>query len=250
MFEDMSLILIVSGIYLLAGAIKGLLGLGLPTTAITFMTFVMSPLQAIAVNLLPMFLTNVWQFSRAENRRLLVKHYRYFATSLCISIFCFSFFTGRLSPTALQLLVAFAVMLFSIYNLRQKAISLASDKDMLWQILFGCAAGFMGAFTSMWAVPMVIYLLSRNLSPKEFVDAAGFLLLIGCLPLSVGYIATGVVTSDIWVPAIAATISAWCGFQLGEYLRLYVNASLFRRLLLWFFFIMGVRMALVAIEAL
>ena len=131
MFEDMSLILIVSGIYLLAGAIKGLLGLGLPTTAITFMTFVMSPLQAIAVNLLPMFLTNVWQFSRAENRRLLVKHYRYFAISLCISIFCFSFFTGRLSPTALQLLVAFAVILFSIYNLRQKTISLSYDKDML-----------------------------------------------------------------------------------------------------------------------
>jgi len=250
MTDQLFLILVVSAIYLFAGTVKGLLGLGLPTTAITLMTFVLSPLHAIAVNLLPMFLTNIWQFSRAENRTHLFITYRYFAASLSISILFFSFFTGRLSPSVLQIMVAFAVILFSVFNLRQSEMSLASDKDRLWQILFGCAAGLMGAFTSMWAVPMVMYLLSRHLSPKEFVDAAGFLLLIGCLPLSVGYIATGIVTSEILLPAIAASVSAWCGFQLGERVRLYVNASLFRRLILWFFFIMGVRMVLVTIEAL
>ena len=33
--DDVSLILFVGGIYLIAGTIKGLLGLGLPTTALT-----------------------------------------------------------------------------------------------------------------------------------------------------------------------------------------------------------------------
>lgn len=246
MSDQLFLILSVGAIYLLAGIVKGLLGLGLPTTAITFMTFVMSPIQAIAINLLPMFLTNIWQFSRAGDKINLVKRYGYFAASLSLSILWFSFYTSRLSSSALQIIVALAVILFAVYNLTQKSIILPPDKDKLWQILFGFAAGLIGAFTSMWAVPLVIYLLSRDLSPKQFVDAAGFLLLVGCLPLSIGYIATGIVTSDVWLPAIAASLCAWCGFQLGEHLRLYVNGALFKRLLLWFFFIMGIRMMLVA----
>ena len=53
--------------YVIAGTIKGTLGVGLPTSALTIMTFFLSPFQALAINLVPMFITNIWQFSRAEN---------------------------------------------------------------------------------------------------------------------------------------------------------------------------------------
>ena len=97
----------------------------------------------------------------------------------------------------------------------------------------------MGALTSMWAVPLVIYLLSKNLTPRAFVEAAGFLLLVGCLPLSVGYLVTGLVTIDILYPALASIIAALLGFQIGEHLRQKIDGALFRRILLWFFFVMG-----------
>lgn len=235
--------------YIIAGTIKGTLGLGLPTTALTIMTFFLSPFQALAINLIPMFLTNVWQFSRASNISLLMRRYAYFALSLSVTIFALSFVTGKLSSQMVQIAVAGAVILFSLYNLAQRPFNLSQKRDKHWQIFFGAMAGIMGAITSMWAVPLVMYLLSRKLNPKEFVDAAGFLLLVGCVPLSVGYVATGLVTSDVLIPAIAGTIGSLSGFQLGARLRAYINAALFRQILLWFFLAMGLRMAVVAFYA-
>ena len=235
--------------YLIAGTIKGTLGLGLPTTSITIMSLVMSPVQALAINLLPMFVANMWQFSRADNWRALLSRYGLFAISLIVTIFCGSFLTARLSSSAILLAVAGAVILFALYNLIGRPIALSSEKDKLWQIIFGCAAGVMGALTSMWAVPMVIYLLSRDLAPKAFVDAAGFLLFVGCLPLSIGYVATGIVTSDVIWPSLAGTIAALIGFRIGEVLRRYINAQMFRKILLWFFLIMGMRMIVLAISS-
>lgn len=250
MTEAMSLMVFVGLIYLVAGTIKGLLGLGLPTTALTLLSVLVGPLQALAINLVPMFIANIWQFSRAEDSASLIKRYRLFAASLMLSILAVSFVTARLPTSYLQLIIAGTVILFALYNLLQKPVPLSSRKDTLWQVVFGLAAGVMGALTSMWAVPLVMYLLSLKLSPRAFVDAAGFLLLVGCVPLSIGYLATGLVTSEVIGPAIIGTIGALAGFQLGAYLRAFVNASLFRRLLLWFFLAMGVRMAFLSLPAL
>ena len=237
----------IFAVYLIAGTIKGLFGLGLPTTAITLMSFFLSPLEALAMNLMPMFAANIWQFWRADNKQRLIKNYGAFALSLTITIFGFSFLTASISPGYLQLIISFSVIIFALYNLFQKPITLSEDKDLFWQITLGALAGILGALTSMWAVPLVIYLMARNLTPKDFVDASGFLLLVGCLPLAIGYISTDIFTNDVIVPSLFGTAAAVAGFVIGEYLRAFINAPLFRRLLLWFFFLMGIRMAILAI---
>ena len=53
--------LIVSLAFIVAGVVKGLIGIGLPTTAITIMTFFISPLMALRLNLIPMIVANMWQ---------------------------------------------------------------------------------------------------------------------------------------------------------------------------------------------
>ena len=65
--------LTIAGIYLLAGSVKGIFGIGLPTTSVTLMTMFIAPLEAIAINLLPMFFTNGYQFYKAENHRQLLR---------------------------------------------------------------------------------------------------------------------------------------------------------------------------------
>ena len=247
MADSQMIYLYIISIYLIAGVIKGLLGLGLPTTAITLMSFFLSPLQALAMNILPMFAANIWQFWRADQKAVLVKRYAPFAITLTVTIFIGSFFTASLPMSYLQFIISLAVIIFALFNLFQKPIALSEEKDFFWQIILGAFAGLLGALTSMWAVPLVIYLLARNLAPKAFVDASGYLLLVGCLPLAIGYTSTGIVTAEIILPSLSGAIAALFGFRIGEYLRGFVNAVLFRRVLLWFFFLMGLRMASLAV---
>ncbi|HET9412716.1 MAG TPA: TSUP family transporter, partial [Pseudolabrys sp.] len=59
---DSTLILAATaGAFLLAGFVKGAIGLGLPTVSIGLLGLLMSPAQAAAILVVPSLITNVWQ---------------------------------------------------------------------------------------------------------------------------------------------------------------------------------------------
>ena len=52
---------VASAIFVLAGVIKGISGAGLPTVSLALLVLVIDLKQAIALLIVPTFLTNVWQ---------------------------------------------------------------------------------------------------------------------------------------------------------------------------------------------
>ncbi|HEY0438739.1 MAG TPA: sulfite exporter TauE/SafE family protein, partial [Xanthobacteraceae bacterium] len=52
----------VAAAFVLAGLVKGVIGMGLPTVAMGLLGLAMPPAQAAALLLIPSFVTNVWQF--------------------------------------------------------------------------------------------------------------------------------------------------------------------------------------------
>lgn len=61
MHESLSFLLLLSAIFLIAGMVKGVTGMGLPTVAMSLLGLMMSPASAAALLVLPSFITNVWQ---------------------------------------------------------------------------------------------------------------------------------------------------------------------------------------------
>ena len=57
--SDLATLWIIAGVYVLAGFIKGIIGIGLPTTALALLTSIVTPLEAMAINRLPMMVTNL-----------------------------------------------------------------------------------------------------------------------------------------------------------------------------------------------
>ena len=49
--------------FLLAGLVKGVVGLGLPTVAVGLLGLLMPPMQAAAILVVPSTVTNVWQLA-------------------------------------------------------------------------------------------------------------------------------------------------------------------------------------------
>jgi uncharacterized membrane protein YfcA len=54
---------LVGLVFVLAGFVKGTIGMGLPTVAIGFLTLLMPPAEAATILILPSFVTNVWQLA-------------------------------------------------------------------------------------------------------------------------------------------------------------------------------------------
>ena len=64
-----SLLLLVTATFLLAGFVKGALGLGLPTVSMGLLAVSMPPAQAIAIVIVPAIVTNIWQTFRGPYLR-------------------------------------------------------------------------------------------------------------------------------------------------------------------------------------
>ncbi|NQV61338.1 MAG: TSUP family transporter, partial [Alphaproteobacteria bacterium] len=60
MFDPLT-ILVVLATFLLAGTVKGVIGLGLPTISLALLTVAIDLPSAMALLLLPSFVTNLWQ---------------------------------------------------------------------------------------------------------------------------------------------------------------------------------------------
>ena len=58
---DAPLALQIAGTFLVAGAVKGLVGLGLPTVSLAILTVVIDLPHAMALLLVPSFVTNFYQ---------------------------------------------------------------------------------------------------------------------------------------------------------------------------------------------
>ena len=54
-------VLIIAVVFFLAGIVKGVTGMGLPTVAMGVLGVIMSPVTAASLLIAPSFVTNVWQ---------------------------------------------------------------------------------------------------------------------------------------------------------------------------------------------
>src|ERR1700733_1549916 len=61
--QDMSesLLILIAAAFLLAGFVKGVVGLGLPTVSMGLLAVTMQPSRALAIVIVPAIVTNIWQ---------------------------------------------------------------------------------------------------------------------------------------------------------------------------------------------
>ena len=238
--QDISVTLIILGAFFFAGAIKGFLGIGLPPAAMAILTLVIDTPIAISLLALPIIFTNLFQYLRCENRAEITKKYWLFGVSIMASIFVTSLFIMSFPKSIISVTIGFAMMFFSVSQIFGAKISFGASS--IWHFAIGMFAGVLGGLSSIWSPPVAMYLLARNVSKAEFIGATGFLFLAGSVPLAIGLSFAGVLTIDTVLHSLLGLIVVLAGFWVGEYLRGYVYQDSFRRIILWAFLIMGLRL--------
>ena len=247
MTADLSVIVAIS--FFIAGIIKGVIGIGLPTTALTLLTISVTPLEAIGLNVMPMVVTNLYQLCKADSIRQLVSSYWRFASVMMICMTGSALLAASLGNDIIRLMIALSILAFTLNQLFGHALFLPPHLDRPFQYVLGGLAGFVGGLTSAWGVPITIYLVMKNVTPKQFIDATGFLVTIGCVPIIFGYSVTSIFHLGIVGYGIMGSVTAIAGFVIGERLRPFISAAFFRKLVLVLFLFMGIRLGLASLTS-
>lgn len=229
-------------VFLFAGTIKGVIGIGMPTLAISILSQITDPRVAISLGLVPIILTNMWQIYRAGEAVKTFKRLWVFAVTLAIVIWLSSGFAVRVSSEAIMLAIGIGVVVFASASLVRSPPALSDKWDRPFQLIGGILGGIMGGLTAIWSPPLVIYLLARRVSKDDFMRAVGLLILVGVVPLTSRYISSGLMTPELILASSAMLIPALTGFSIGERLRAKLSASWFQNAVLIMFLLMGLNL--------
>lgn len=244
-FDHPATILAIIATFLVAGTVKGVIGIGMPAICMVLLTLFLPPLEAIPLTAIPTMIVNLLQIQRADARHMVVRKYGVFGITLLVSIFLTGYFILSFPETLLLLVLGMAMVIFAVQSFA--GLTLRFSPASYWQVICGIVTGFIGGLSSVFSPPIVMYLLGREADKDEFIAATGFLFFAGCAPLVLALILNGVLSFDLAVTSLLGLVAALAGFMMGEWIRSYLSADIFRKLILLFFLVMGCRLVVISL---
>jgi len=237
-------IIFISAVFVLAGFVKGVIGLGLPTVAMGLLAITMPPVEAAAILVLPSFVTNAWQMLAGPSLTGVIRRLWPMMVGICIGTWAgLGLMTGAAGGYATSILgVALAV--YAISGLA--ALRLPAPKQ--WEgglsTLVGAITGIISAATGVFVIPAVPYLQAIGFETEELVQALGLSFTVSTLALTVNVAAAGAIQPAMAAGAGIALGMACLGMWAGQALRRRLAPNVFRR---WFFVgLLGLGVYLVA----
>lgn len=222
----------IGAVFALAGLVKGVIGLGLPTIAMGLLATVMSPVQAAAILLLPSFVTNVWQMIAGPALIVVLRRLWPMMLGVCAGTWAgLGLMSGATARFGTALLGA-ALAVYAITALAQWRMSVRSAWEPLLSPVIGAVTGLITAATGVFVIPAVPYLQAIGLEKEELVQALGLSFTVSTLALAVNVGAEGGLRVAMAGDTAVALVLACAGMWLGQAIRLRLSPAAFRT---WFF---------------
>ncbi len=227
---DSTLVLITSA-FLLAGFVKGVIGLGLPTVSMGLLALTMAPGQAIAIVIIPAIVTNIWQTFIGRYLRDIMRRLWPLMVGTVIGIWLNGgLLTGPYAAYGTVilgvLLVIYAIVGLSKFNFK------VARRDEKWiGGIVGVATGVISAATGVQVIPSMPFMQAIGMEKDELVQALGVFFTVATVALAFNITAAGLLTAATALPGAVAMVASFAGMFIGQAVRTRMQPDLFRR---WF----------------
>jgi hypothetical protein len=222
----------IAAVFALAGFVKGVIGLGLPTIAMGLLALAMPPVEAAAILILPSLLTNLWQMLAGPALRSVARRLRPMMIGVCLGTWAGAgFMTGphaRFGATMLGV----ALILYALAGLCALRLRLHAGLERRLGPIIGAITGLITAATGVFVLPTVPYLQAIGLEKEELVQALGLSFTVSTVALAVNVAWAGALNIAMAGATLTALAAACAGMWCGQALRLRMAPAAFRR---WFF---------------
>jgi uncharacterized membrane protein YfcA len=230
--DSASALVIVAVVFALAGVVKGLLGMGLPTVAMGLLALVMPPVQAAALLVIPSLVTNVWQLLSGPRFGALLARFATMMVAVCVGTFAgIGMLTGSAGGQATVLLGA-VLAAYGVFGLLSARFVIRRHRERWLSPLVGLATGVLTGATGVFVIPAVPYFNSLGLDKEELIQTLGLSFTVSTLALAIALALSGRFELALASGSLLALIPALAGMFLGQQVRSRLKPESFRR---WFF---------------
>ena len=220
-------------IFLPAGMVKGVVGLGLPTIGMGLLALLMPPAEAAAMLALPSLVTNAWQMLAGRRLGAIARRLSPMMLGICLGTWAGAGLMTGLSARYATAGLGGALVLYAIAGLTAFRFSVRASHEPVLSPIIGAITGMITAATGVFVIPAVPYLQGIGLEKDALVQALGLSFTVSTLSLAASLAAGGVFVPTMIVPTIVSLGASLLGMWLGQIVRARLSPTTFRR----FFFV-------------
>ncbi|MDF2795572.1 MAG: hypothetical protein K0S85_3325 [Pseudomonas orientalis] len=224
-----ALTLLVVGTFLLAGTVKGVIGLGLPTVAMGMLGLAMLPAQAAALLIIPSTVTNLWQLALGGHLGTLLKRLWPMLLMIVLGAGLGTLWLGMDGGPWVVRALGAALLAYALSGLFLPAFRVAPRTERWLGPLCGVITGIITAATGVFVVPAVPYLQALGLNRDQLVQALGLSFSVSTLALAGGLAWRGALGGGEIGASLLALVPALLGMWLGQVVRQRISALWFKR---------------------
>ncbi|MEM8876914.1 MAG: sulfite exporter TauE/SafE family protein [Pseudomonadota bacterium] len=234
-------------VFVLAGFVKGVVGVGMPTIAVGLLTASIGLQPALALMVVPTFITNLWQGLAGPHLMGLLRR-------LWSYLLAATLFTGAgvallvwLNHPLLPLILAASLIGYGTAALMKFRMETQPHQEVALSPALGAMNGLLMGLTGSGTVPGIFYFDSLALGRDAMVQAMGllFLVITGALAITLAALASesGSIDSRYLTLSALCLIPSFIGIQIGAVLRHRLSEARFRQVLYIAIIAMGVVIA-------
>jgi len=217
------------GVFLLAGMVKGVTGMGLPTVAMALLALRMSPVAAASLMLLPSLLTNLQQARGAGGWLRLSRR---LAPMLLATMLATALSAGVLADSdgrAARLGLGAMLLVYALFGLSEWTLPSPGRHERWMGALCGALTGLATGATGVFVLPALPYLVSLRLPRETLIQALGLCFTASTLALAAALAGHRVFDATTLPASLLVLPPTLIGLWLGARLRSRLPALLFRR---------------------
>lgn len=219
----------VALVFVAAGAVKGITGMGLPTVAVSLLGLWMAPAEAAALLVLPALATNVAQCRGPHLRALATALWPAWGALVAATLALPApSAQGTVAGWSTHALLGGVLVAYGLWGLWRPHLPAVPPRSRAWALMAGAATGAVAAATAVFVVPLVPYLQCLRLGKEAMVQALGLSFTVATLALALR-LGTGAGTSPWSAQALLALPAAFAGLGLGALARSRISAAAFQR---------------------
>ena len=224
-----ALSLLVMMTFLVAGTVKGVIGLGLPTVAMGMLGLALAPAQAAALLIIPSIVTNTWQLAAGGELRALIKRLWPMQLGIFIGTGLGILWLGIDGGSWVVRALGAALLLYALIGLFLPTLHVPPQHEGWLGPVCGLITGVITSATGVFVIPAVPYLQALGLNRNQLVQALGLSFSVSTLALAGGLYWRGSLGGGELNASVLALLPAMLGMWLGQSLRQRISALLFKR---------------------
>jgi uncharacterized protein len=247
MTELQPFLILIAAVFVFAGFIKGVLGLGLPTVSMGLLAATMAPTRALAIVIVPAVVSNIWQTFAGPHFGDIVRRLWPLLVGTVVGAWLNA--GAMTGPYAHYIPIALGIVLvvYAVLGLSKIAFTVARRDEKWVGGLVGVVTGMVSIATGVQVVPSMPFMQAIGMEKDELVQALGVFFTVATLALSANLTKSGLLSTATAVPAAIALAASFAGMFIGQAVRTKMPADAFRRWFLIGMIALGVYLAAGAI---